>query len=91
MDMPDQIVLIARGTFTTLSSERKRQLKRHQDAAQTAMHSLNAAMRDAEKMPPDSDAISTVEKCLNNMKAARGELVALCNRMNELRPMAWPE
>lgn len=91
MEMPEEIVLIARGRYSTLSRERRKQLERFQKTATTAMTNIAAALKDAQSIPPVSlDAISTVEKCLHNLMATREALVELCGEMDLLRPMAWP-
>lgn len=91
MEMPDEIVLIARGKYSTLSRERKKQLERYQKTASTAMTAIAASLKDAQTVPPaSSDAISTVEKCLHNMMATREALVYLCGEMDLIRSMAWP-
>lgn len=87
---PDDQTLLARGKYATLSNLRREQLRRVQDICSTLVTSSQAALRDCEEMPPASmGPVSTIEKCLENLKDAREKIVKLATEMNELKPQAW--
>lgn len=88
---PDEI-LIARGKYSTLSKERRKQLERARDICTAITTASHAALRDCEKQPPEEiGPVLTVEKCLTNLKDTRERLTALSTEMLELEPTAWPK
>ena len=90
MLFPDESVLLARGKYSTLSRARKSQVERFQKAGQTAMHSIAAALKECQDMPPsDVSHLTMVRKCLENMEAARQEIVELCVEIIPLKAEAW--
>lgn len=92
MGYPDDATLIARGKDATLKRERRQQLERVQNICTSMMTAAHAAMRDSEKMPPESAGpILEIERCLENLKDARGKIVNLAGEIIELREVAWPE
>lgn len=90
MQFPDDNTLLARGKYTTLSSERKKQLERVRVACQTMMTSTQRVLRDCEERPPQNmDDILLIGRCLENIKTAREVIVGLCNDMADLETEAW--
>ncbi len=89
---PDETILVARGKYATLSKERRKQLERVRDVCSSIVTAAQAALRDCELMPPESEGpIQTIETCLHNLKDARLRIVGLATNMNELRTEAWQE
>ena len=91
MQFPDENVLIARGKLSTLSAERREQLKRVAATCDTVVRAAHQFLRDCEEMPPeDLTHIITLERCLMNMRDARERIVNLASEMVELKRQAWP-
>jgi hypothetical protein len=89
---PDEATLIARGKYSTLSKERRKQLERAREICTSITTASHAALRDCEHQPPEENGpVLTVEKCLANLKDTRERLTALSKEMIELQPIAWPE
>jgi hypothetical protein len=89
---PDDATLIARGKLSTLSAERREQLKRVAATCDTVVRAAHQFLRDCEDMPPeDLTHIITLERCLTNMRDARERIVNLAGEMIELKPIAWPQ
>jgi len=89
---PTDEILIARGKYSTLSKERRKQLERAREICTSITTSAHAALRDCEQQPPQENGpLLTVEKCLTNLKDTRERLVSLSNELIELEPMAWPK
>lgn len=89
---PDDATLIARGKHSTLTKERRAQIRRVQDVCSTIVTAAQATLRDCEEMPPvNIKPIETIDRCIENLKDARVRLVELATNINDLRPQAWPE
>lgn len=89
---PADDVLIARGKYSTLRSERETQLKRAQAIYASIVSAAHAALRDCEQTPPENEAhVQMIEKCLGNMKDTRTKLLDLGKQLVELKPLAWPK
>ena len=89
---PDDATLIARGKLSTLNRERREQLQRVQGVCSTLITAAHQVLRDCEQKPPTTAwPIEQVEKCLENMKAARERIITLTLGINEIQPDAWPK
>lgn len=89
---PDDATLIARGKHSTLSRERRQQVERFQKAAQAAMHAANAALKEAQEMPPDNPThLVSLERCIANMQETRQKIVDLCGQLIEIKREAWSD
>jgi hypothetical protein len=89
---PDDATLIARGKYSTLSKERRKQLERAREICTSITTASHAVLRDCELQPPqEAGPLLTVEKCLTNLKDTREKLVSLSTEMLELQMIAWPE
>lgn len=89
---PDDSTLIARGKYSTLSKERKEQIKRVQGVCTTMMTAAHNILQDCQAKPPvNMAAYESMAKCLENAISARDRIAALCTEMAELEPMAWPQ
>lgn len=87
---PADSILLARGKYATLGTERRSLLKRVQSSCTLLMDQASQIMRDAEKSPPESaDHLEAALNCLEQAGNARAELVKVCEQMNELRETAW--
>ena len=92
MAYPDDATLIARGKYSTLTHERREQLRRVQAICSLIVTAAQGALRDCEAMPPeDLTHIMDLERCLLNLKDARGRIVELASEMVELKDKAWPQ
>ena len=90
MQFPDDQTLIARGKYSTLSAERKAQLKRVQDICRTIQGEVIHVLRDCEDTPPaDGSHLKTLEICLANLQKARDRITEVSNEMNQIKPDAW--
>lgn len=88
---PDDSTLLARGKYSTLTHERREQLKRVQAICSTLVTAAQGALRDCESMPPeDLTHMRDIERCVTHLKDARGRIVVLANDMLELKDAAWP-
>ena len=89
---PDDLTLIARGKYSTLGKERRKQLERCQDACREIVTAAQAVLRDSEGMPPvNAGPLKIVETCLADLKNTREQLIQLCDAMIIIKPFAWPE
>ena len=87
---PSDEILLARGKYSTLSHERKEQLKRVQDIVSTIITSAHQVLRDCEQRPPvNAELLELLNKCMDNLKAARERLITLGLGLNEIEPDAW--
>lgn len=87
---PADSILLARGKYATLSSERRALLKRVQSSCSLLMDQASQIMRDAEKEPPvNSDHLQAAFTCLETAGNARAELVKVCELMGEIKEDAW--
>lgn len=92
MDFPEDKVLIARGQYSTLGKARREQLERVQSVCTAIVTAAHAALRDCEVLPPvNLGPIQTLEKCMENLKDARGKVVSLASEMIAIKKVAWPE
>lgn len=89
---PDDATLIARGKYSTLSKERKEQIKRVQAICTTMMTAAAHINQDCQARPPvNMAAYESMVKCLENAISSRDRIAALCKEMAELEPLAWPQ
>lgn len=87
---PADDILIARGKYSTLSKERKEQIKRVQGICTTMMTAAAQILNDCQAKPPTNmAAYESMAKCLENAISARDKIATLCNDMAELEPVAW--
>lgn len=87
---PSDEVLLARGKYSTLSHERREQLKRVQGICNTIVTAAHSALRDCEGRPPSNKThIDTLAVCLKNLGDARERLITLGLGLQELEPDAW--
>lgn len=87
---PADHILLARGKYATLSSERRALLKRVQSSMSLVMDQASQIMRDAEKEPPaNSEHLAAVANLLEQAGNARAELVKVCEQMVGLKEEAW--
>ena len=92
MNYPDDLILLARGKYATLSTDRREQMRRVQAICSTLVTAAQATLRDCEAMPPATLApLLEIEKCLENLKDAREKIVKLATKMNAIKPEAWPQ
>lgn len=90
MMFPSDDILIARGKYSTLGSERRALLKHVQSSCSLVMDQASQIMRDAEKSPPENaDHLEAALNCLEQAGNARAELVRVCEQMNEIKDKAW--
>lgn len=89
---PSDSILLARGKYSTLSSERRALLKRVQSSCSLLMDQASQIMRDAEKEPPvNAEHLTAAAACLEQAGNARAELVKVCEQMIPLKQEAWGE
>lgn len=87
---PADDILIARGKYSTLSKERKEQIKRVQGICTTAITAAGQILGDCQaKRPTNMAAYESLAKCLENAISARDRIAVLCAEMAELEPKAW--
>ena len=87
---PADDILLARGQYATLGSERRALLKHARASCSLLMDQASQIMRDAEKSPPESaDHLEAAANCLEQAGNARAELVKVCEQMNEIKDKAW--
>lgn len=91
MQFPDDATLVARGKYSTLGKERRKQLKRVQDTAGNLMGLCQQAMHGVQADQADTKAIATMQICVDSLKDAGEKIVSLGAEMNVLKPEAWPE
>ncbi len=89
---PTEDILIERGKYSTLSKERKEQIKRVQGVCTTMIASASQIMNDCQAKPPTNmAAYESMAKCLENAISARDRIAALCTEMSAIEPKAWGE
>jgi hypothetical protein len=89
---PDDQTLIARGKYSTLSHERREQIKRVQDICRTIQATVPQILSDCQEEPPaESTHIPLLARCLENLTSARERIVTMCLGMAELKQEAWPK
>ena len=87
---PSDDILLARGKYSTLGSERRALLKRVHSSCSILMHQASQIMRDAEGEPPAKpEHLQAAANCLEQATEARAELVKVCEQMVELKELAW--
>lgn len=91
MQFPDDPTLIARGKYSTLRAERKKQLERVRNICTLLITEAQASLRDCELVPPKSaEHVAKLEHCLDNLQDARQRIVELANEMIAIEPTAYP-
>ncbi len=86
MEYPDELVLIARGKYSTLGKARREQLERARKIVTTLINSGSQALRDCEAKPPvNGDPLNVIASCLKNLTDARDKIVELCSEMESLK------
>lgn len=89
---PDEPTLIARGKYSTLGSERKKQLERVQNICNTITSAAHNTLRDCEKTPPiEGEHVQAIDKAFKNLLDARMKLIEIGKQMVDIKPTAWPE
>ena len=92
MQFPDDATLLARGKYSTLNKERKKQLERVQTACKTLMHCAGQILSGVQEKPPaDAEYVMLAAKCVANATKGRDEIVVLTEQLNELEKEAWPK
>ncbi len=87
---PSDDILIARGKYATLGSERRALLKRIQSSCSLLVSEASQIMREAEKEHPDNpDFVTAAYTLLDTAKAAREELVKVCAAREEVKDLSW--
>ena len=91
MKFPDDATLIARGKYSTIGKERRKQLQRVQQTAANLLGLCQQAMHGVQAEQADTKAISAMQVHVDSLKDAGDRIVDLGMDMAELKPQAWPE
>lgn len=86
---PDDATLLARGKYSTLGKERRKQLERIQTTLSTVMHLCHQAMKGAQMDQPDVSPIMQMGNCVENLEQAAERVAEYSELMAELKPGAW--
>lgn len=89
MQFPDDATLIARGKYSTLSRERRKQIERIQTTAGTVMSMCSQILKGVQQETPDLSTVGGIRKCVDNIEAAANAISELSAEMSTLKPDAW--
>lgn len=89
MQFPDDATLIARGKYSTLGKERRKQLERVQKTAANLMSLCQQAMNGVQAEVADTKAISSMQTNVDNLKDAGDLIVSLGTEMAAIKEAAW--
>lgn len=92
-DFPEQEILVARGKYSTLSSEKRAALKGLQDDMQALANYAHRILRAATDRKIDAEFLEQeIQHAGARVGSAHGHLhtiVSLAPAMAELKPQAW--
>ncbi len=87
---PSEEILVARGQYSTLSSERKQHIERCQKITDTMRQHLLLALLGVQDRPPKNRAsLDALRACLGNYENSWNRVDELCKEMEPLKELAW--
>jgi hypothetical protein len=89
IDYPPDDVLIARGKYSTLNSERRELIKGMQTDIRTLANRANHILRDPEDIAHSQTEANACYEALESAQEKLERLAQLIPLMEELRPLAW--
>jgi hypothetical protein len=89
IDYPSDDVLIARGRYATLNSERRELIKAMQKNIQQLANRAHHILRDPEKVNFAQEGVDVCYGLLEEAQASLTRLAEIVPLMEELRPLAW--
>jgi hypothetical protein len=89
IDYPPDDVLIARGKYSTLNSERRELIKGMQECIRSLSNTAHLILRDPEDTARAEGLTLDCYETLDVAKAKLDRLAVLIPLMEELRPLAW--
>ena len=89
-DFPTEEVLIARGKYSTLSSERRSIYKAVRDDVEVIVGSCQRALHNMEKdMEFSQEQAAIAKKRIDSVLTKLGQASHLTEHLNGLKPLAW--
>jgi hypothetical protein len=89
MTYPPDDVLIARGKYSTLNSERRELVKGMQKDIQALANNAHHILRDPDDIGNTQGGVSACMERLDRAQEKLDRLAKLIPLMEELRPLAW--
>lgn len=86
---PSDEILIARGKYSTLGRDRRKQLERVQMTCTVVMNLCGQAMKGAQQDEPDVTPINKMRECVENLEKAAEHIAGLNAEMSLLKEVAW--
>ncbi len=86
---PDDLILLARGKYSTLGRERHDHLKRVAKLSNTLQQNLLAALRGLEDRKDITHHVTAMRACLANLENSAERMKAIHGEQAELSMEAW--
>ena len=86
---PPDDILLARGKYSTLGKERRVQVERVRKVSETIQEKVYKLKASLETYTPDTRTVAELRRCVDSLEDAGSKLVALCEELGELHPIAW--
>lgn len=89
-DFPAEDILIARGKYSTLASERRALYKAVRDDVEVIVGSCTRALHNIEKdMEFSQEQAAIARKRIDNVLTKLSQATHLTEHLNGLKPLAW--
>lgn len=86
---PADDILIARGKYSTIGRERRKQLERVQTTCALVMSLCHQSLKGSQLDEPDVSPINKMRECVENLEHAAGMIATFNSEMSEIKKVAW--